>query len=167
MDIDLEKLKDGLQVERQQLAERLNEIDNKLASIETVLDLWKEQHTEPNKLQIPLLNINQTSNNFKDLTFKKSVNIILKENPSKWWAPKDIFENLIRGGFQSNSKNFKNTARTMLMFMRKKGEVRTTKTGRGYFLYAYKEKDSVPHMAETESNVDNGGLGERSKPTVL
>lgn len=166
MDIDLEKLKDGLQVERQQLAERLNEIDNKLASIETVLDLLKEQHTETNKSQRLLLNINQISTNFKDLTFKKAVNAMLKENPSKWWAPKDIFENLIKGGFQSNSKDFKNTARTQLMFMRKKEEVRTTETKRGY-LYAYKELDSVPHMAETESNVDNGGLPESVKGTDL
>lgn len=150
MDDKLIELKERLQIDRQQLAERLNEIDNKLASIETVLSLLKEQNHQPDKSQIPLLNIQPDSDRLSGLPFKKAVNILLRDNKSKWWVPKDIFETLIREGFKSNSKNFKNTARTMLMFMRKKGEVNTMKTKRGY-MYSYKEKDSVSHMAETES----------------
>ena len=159
-------LKDRLQIERQQLAEKLNEIDNNLTSIDTVLGLLKEQHPQISTAKTNAQNITQESDRFKDLPFKKAVILLVKNNPLKSWTPKDIFEGLLKGGFKSNSKNFKNTARTMLMHMRKGNEIESTKTDRG-FLYMYKEKGSVPHMAGTEPNSDNGGLGERSKPTDL
>ena len=76
------------------------------------------------------------------------------------------FDTLLKEGFKSNSKDFNNTARNMLMSMRKNGEVDIMKVSRGY-MYKYKEEGSVPHMDETEPNSDNGGLGERSKPTDL
>lgn len=166
MATELSQLREKLQTRRQQLAERLNEVDNQLSSIETVLDLLKQQEHQGDKSQLPLLNINPVSDRLSGLPFRKSVNIILKDNPSKWWKPKDIFNTLLKEGFKSNSKDFSNTARNMLMNMRKNGEVDITKAGRGY-MYKYKEKGSVPHMAETEPNSDNGGLGERSKPADL
>lgn len=158
MNAELIELRDGLQLERQQLAERLNEIDNKLTSIDTVLNLLKEQHTQSDKAQMPLLNINQISDRFSGLPFKKAVNLLLKDDPGKMWTPKDIFEGLLKEGFESNSKDFRNTARTMLMHMRKKGEIKSVKTERSY-LYSYKEKDSDPHMAGSES-MSRGGMPE-------
>ena len=151
MDTKLSELRERLQTERQQLAERLNEVDNKLSSIETVLDLLKEQDHQADKSQLPLLDINPVSDRLSGLPFKKSVNIILKDNPSKWWKPKDIFDTMLKEGFETNSKDFSNTARNMLMGMRKNGEVDITKARRGY-MYKYKEKDSAPHMDEAEPN---------------
>lgn len=159
-------LKDRLQIERQQLAEKLNEIDNNLTSIDTVLDLLKERHLPISTVKTTPLNITQESDRFNDLPFKKAVSLLVKDNPLKSWTPKDIFEGLLKGGFESNSKNFKNTARTMLMHMRKRNEIKAIKTDRG-FLYMYKEKGSVPHIAETEPNDETGELGERSKSTDL
>ena len=112
--------------------------------------MLKEQDHQGDKSQLPLLDINPVSDKLRDLPFKKSVNIILKDNSSKWWKPKEIFETMLKEGFQSNSKDFNNTARNMLMHMRKNQEVEITKAKRGY-MYKYKEKDSVPHMDETES----------------
>ena len=167
MNTELSELREKLQTERQQLAGRLNEVDNQLSSIETVLDLLKQQKHQGDKSQLPLLDIKPpVSDRLSGLPFKKSVKIILKDNPSKWWKPKEIFETMLKEGFQSNSKDFNNTARNMLMHMRKDQEVEVTKVRRGY-LYKYKEEGSVPHMDETEPNSNNGGLGERSKPTDL
>lgn len=166
MSDELMEMRDQFQVERKQVVERLTEIDNKLSSINTVLDLLKEQHAQSDKSQIPLFNIKQISDKFRGLPFKKSVILLLKDDPEKTWTPKDIFEGLLKEGFESNSKNFRNTARTMLMHMRKKGEIKSIKTERSY-LYSYKEKDPAPNMSEAGSNVENGGFGERSKPTDL
>ena len=168
MNDELTDLETQLQAERQQIVESLTAIDNKLSSINTVLDLLKEQHIQPDKKQIPLFNGKQISNRFSGLPFKKSVILLLKDEPKKTWTPKDIFEGLLKEGFKSNSKNFKNTARTMLMHMRKKGEVKSIKAERS-FLYSYKEKEinSAPHTAEAEFIDDVGGLGERSKPADL
>ena len=152
MDTKLLDLKDKLQVERQQLAEKLSEINNKLASIDTVLDLLKEQDVQTDESQLPLINIEQVSDRFSGLGFKKAVNILFKDYPEKWWAPKDIILGMLKEGFESDSKKFENTARTMLGHMRKKGEVDAIKRERGQgYLYKYKEKDSGPHMAEPES----------------
>lgn len=164
MNNELTNLKDQLQVERNQVVERLTEIDNKLASINTVLDLLKEQHAQLDKNQSPLFKIKQISDRFSGLPFKKSVILLLKDEPGKTWTPKDIVESLLKEGFKSNSKNFRNTARTMLMHMRKKGEVTSIKTKRSH-LYSYKEKDSAPQIAEAESIVNNGGLPESVKET--
>lgn len=166
MNDELIDLKIQLQAERNQIIESLTEIDNKLSSINTVLDLLKEQHPQTDKKQMPLFNVKQISDRFSGLPFKKSVILLLKDEPKKTWTPKDIFEGLLKEGFESNSKNFKNTARTMLMHMRKKEEIKSIKTDRS-FLYSYKEIDSAQHKAETESIDDAGGLGERSKPTDL
>ena len=159
-------LRDRLQVERKEVVIRLTKIDDKLSSINTVLELLKEQHDQAGKTQMPLLNIQQVSDKFKGLPFKKSVHLLLEGDPGKMWTPKEIFEGLLKEGFESGSKNFRNTARTMLMHMRKKGEVTAVKTERSY-LYSCRKKDSGPHMAEPESSENHGELGERPKPTVL
>ena len=155
MDTELSGLRERLQTERQQLAERLSEVDNQLSSIQTVLDLLKQQKNQGNTSQLPLLNINTVSDRLSGLPFKKSVKIILKDNLSKWWKPKDIFDTLLKEGFKSNSKDFNNTARNMLMNMRKNREVDIMKVSRGY-MYKYKEEGSVPHMDETEP-IDEAG----------
>ena len=159
MNNELMDLRDRLQFERKEVVEKLTKIDNKLSSINTVLELLKEQHGQTDKAQMPLLNIHQISDRLKGLPFKKSVHLLLEGDPEKTWTPKEIFEGLLKEGFESNSKNFKNTARTMLMFMRKKGEVAAIKTERSY-LYSCKKKDSVPHMDETEPLGRNGGVAE-------
>ncbi|MCK4820173.1 hypothetical protein KA005_30690 [bacterium] len=144
MNTELMGLKDGLQVERQQLAERLNEIDNKLASIDTVLDLLKKQHAQSNKAQMPLLDLNRIPGRFSGMPFKKSVILLLKDDQEKTRTPKEIVKGLLKEGFESKSKNFNNTARTMLMYLRKKGEIKSIKTERSY-LYSYKKPDPVIH----------------------
>ncbi len=166
MNIELNELREKLHAERQQLTERLNETDKQLASIDTVLDLLKSQTSQADKSQLPLLNVRPISYRLSGVSFKNAVDTILKDDPSKWWKPKEIFDTMLKEGFETNSKDFNNVARNMLMHMRKRGEVDITKARRGY-MYKYKEKDSVSHMAETESNVENGGLGERLKPTDL
>ncbi len=166
MNDELMKLREQLQVKRKQVVKSLTEIDNKLASIDTVIGLLKEQHPPPNKSQIQPFNTKTISGRLKGLPFKKSVILLLKDDPEKIWSPKDIFEGLLREGYESNSKNFRNTARTMLMHMRKKEEIKSIKTEKSY-LYSYNAKDSAPNMIETESSDATGELGERSKPTDL
>jgi len=167
MDTQLTELRDKLQHERQQLVERLNEIDTQLASVKTVIDLLKTKTSQSDKSQLSFLNIAPVSEKLRGLTFKDAVNTILKENPPKWWKPKDLFETLLKEGFETNSKNFNNVARNMLMQMRKRGEVDLARTDRGY-MYKYKEKGSVPHMDETESDrkEENGVRMIRFRPTT-
>lgn len=166
MNNELMDLRDRLQLERKEVVERLTKIDDKLSSINTVFELLKEQHGQADKAQLPLLNIQPVSDKFKGLPFKKSVHLLLESDPEKMWTPKEIFEGLLKEGFKSNSINFRNTARTMLMHMRKKGEVTAVKTERSY-LYSCKKKGSASHMDEAEPKVETGGLGERFKPAVL
>ena len=156
---ELIELRDRLLIDRQQLTERLNEVDHKLASIETVFDLLKAEQSQANKSQIPLLKIDQTSDRFVSLPFKIAVNLLLKDNPLKQWAPKDVVPALLKEGFETKSKNFKHTTRIMLGHMRRREEVNYRKAGQGY-LYSYKELGSVPHMDATEPNDETGELGE-------
>ncbi len=149
MKSELIELRDRLQIERQQLTGRLNDVAHKLASIETVFDLLKTEQSQANKSQISLLKIDQTSDRFASLPFKKAVNLLLKDDPLKEWAPKDVASALLKEGFETKSKDLKHTARIMLGHMRKGEEINYRKAGKGY-LYRYKEKGSVPHMAETE-----------------
>lgn len=142
MDMQLAELRDKLQHERQQLVERSNEIDTQLASVETVIGLLKQKTSPVDKSQLSFLNIAPVSEKLRGLTFRDAVNAILKENPPKWWKPRDLFETLLTEGFETSSKNFSNVARNMLMQMRKRGEVDVANTDRGY-MYRYKEKDSV------------------------
>ena len=151
MNIELNDLREKLQDERQQLTEKLNELDNQLASIDTVFNLLKSKISQADKLQLPLLDISPTSDKLSGLSFKKAVDTILKDNPSKWWKPKEIFDTMLKEGFETRSTDFNNVARNMLMHMRRKGQVDITKARRGY-MYKYKEKDSAPHMDEAESN---------------
>lgn len=166
MSAELEELKNTLQIERQQLAERLNVIDDKLSKINAVWEMLKEKHIKVDTSQMPLLNIEPVSDRLSGLPFNKAVDTILKDNPERWWSPKEIFERLLQEGYKSDASDFTNTARNMLSLMRKKGKINVTKTKRG-FLHSYKVEDSVPHMVETESNVDNGELPEQVKGTDL
>ncbi len=155
MNSELEELINALQRDRQQLAERLNEIDLKLKSIDTVREMLKEKQAQLDDSQIPLLNknnANQNSDRLKGLPFNKAVDTILKDNPEKWWSPKEIFDRLLQEGYESGARDFTNTARNMLSLMRAKGKVNATKTKSGY-MHSYKAEDSVPHMVETESIV--------------
>ena len=160
MNIELNELREKLHAERQQLTEKLNKLDNQLASIDTVLDLLKSKTSQADELQLPLLNIGPISDRLTGLSFKKAVDTILKDDPLKWWRPKEIFNTMLKEGFETTSKDFNNVARNMLMHMRRKGEVDITEAGRGY-MYKYKEKGSVPHMDETEPNDETGDVPER------
>lgn len=160
MNTELIDLRDRLQVERKEVVERLTEIDDQLSSINTVLGLLKEQHTKVDKAQIPLLKIEQISDRFAGLTFRKSVKLLLKDDPEKTWSPKEISEALLKEGFETTSKNFRNVSRTMLKHMRDANEFTAIETRRGY-LYSYKKEGSASHMDEAEPNNNDGGLGER------
>ncbi len=152
MSTELNELQERLQTERQQLAERLNEVDNQLTSIDTVFNLLKKEKSQFTDSQIPLLEIKPTSVRLSEMSFKGAVNTLLKDDPLKWWKPKELFYTMLKEGFKSNSKDFNNVARNMLMHMRKKVEVNTTKAKRGY-MYSYLKRDPVPHMAETGSKL--------------
>ena len=54
MNNELMDLRDRLQVERKEVVIRLTKIDDKLSSINTVLELLKEQHDQAGKTQMPL-----------------------------------------------------------------------------------------------------------------
>ncbi len=133
------ELKDRLQLERKKIVDRLSEIDENLTSINNVLDLLQTQQETTNKSQKSLITIPKESGRFTNMPFKKAVKLLLKSDPEKTWAPKDIFTGLLNEGFQSESKNFKNTARTMLLNMRTHGELRYIETPKGY-LYSYKDE---------------------------
>lgn len=165
MKSELTELRDRLQQERQEIATRLKEIDGDLASIERVFSLVQKQPPKDNRSQQRFIRLTPDSTRFTDFTFNNAVLELFQENPSKFWAPKEIVSALLKEGFTSGSKDFAATARTMLGIMRKKNKISATKIKSGW-LYGPK-KDSTPHMAEVESNVDTGGLGERSKPVVL
>ena len=163
---DVMELKEQLQVERKQVVERLTKIDNELSAINTVIGLLKEQGAQLDKPQIRPPSNTKISDRFRGLRFKKAVNLLLQDDTEKTSTPKDIFQGLLNEGFESNSKDFRNTARTMLMNMRKKEEIKAIQTEGGY-LYSYKDKGSAPRKDETEPNAVTGELGERSKPTDL
>ncbi|MCK4822002.1 hypothetical protein KA005_39935 [bacterium] len=164
---ELTELKERLQVERQAIASRLKQIDDDLASIERVFNLVDRQKPQVNTSQLTLIEPEQRSKKFANMTFRDSIKIIFDENPGKFWAPKEIVKALLKEGFQTKSKDFGATVRTMLLLLRQKNQINATKTATGWLYGPTEEKGSVPHMDETEPNSDNGGLGERSKPTDL
>ena len=164
---ELNKLKDRLQVERQKIASRLKQIDDDLASIERVFSLVDKQKPQVNISQLTLMEPEQESKKFANMTFRDSIQVLFNENPGKFWAPKEIVKALLKEGFQTKSKDFGATVRTMLLLLRRKNQINATKTATGWLYGSTEEKGSVPHMDETEPNSDNGGLGERSKPTDL
>lgn len=129
---ELKELKDRLQVERQEIANRLKQIDDDLASIERVYSLVDKRKPHVNISQLTLMEPEQESKRFANMTFEDSIKIIFNENPNKFWAPKEICKALLKEGFKTKSKDFGATVRTMLLFLRRKNKINATKTKTGW-----------------------------------
>ena len=155
MGAELIELRERLEAEKKKVTDRLNEIDDILSSIDTVVKVLSSESESRDSAQLPLLDIGPKSGRLTGLSFKEAVSSILKEQPSKWWTPKEIFDTLLKEGFETKSKNFNNVARNMLMTMRRKEEVIVTKSGakRGY-MYKYKDPNK---------NINNGGYDNRKE----
>lgn len=166
MKAGLLELKKTLQADRVKLTDKLKTIDDNIASIDKVLSLVDVQKSKPDDKQLTLLPqiINQktnqpTSERFKNITFYKAVNLLFNENPGKAWKPAEITTALLEEGFTTNSKNFNNTVRTLLLNMRKGERINATRTKEGW-LYGDIKKGSVSLTGETEPLNKIGGLPE-------
>lgn len=136
------KLRDKFQLERKDILDRLQYIDGNLESIDRVLSLVDGQTAKQDPRQIALIKTKveePVSERFKDLTFFKSIEILFKENPEKMWKPVEIANAVLKEGYTTNSKNFKNTVRTLLMNLRKDGRIHATRT-KGGWLYGVKKE---------------------------
>ncbi len=132
MSDQLLQMQDRLQEERQKLARRLKQIDDDLVSLVRVINLMHSQRTESTQSQLDLIKGKTSSNRFAKLTFRESVSQMLYENPGKFWVPKEIASELLRGGFKTRAKKFGPTVRTMLHGMRVDGSISATETETGW-----------------------------------
>ena len=161
MENELKNLRDRLQKNRKRLIDKLQEVDDNLESINKVVNLLDDEKVAPNDRQRKLFEEPNSapSIKFKDLTFFESLTILFDENPGKHWKPGEIAEAVLKEGFSTKSKKFKNTVRTLLGNLRKADKVNATSTKSGW-LYSSIKKDSVSHVNETESLNDVGGVSE-------
>jgi len=162
---ELIELKERLQLERTELTDRLQEIDANLGSINRVLSLVDGQKANKVDKQMPLIKTNTeqpVSLRFKNLTFHKSIKILFDENPGKLWKPAELADAVLQEGFKTNSINFKNTVRTLLMNLRKANKINATKLKSGW-LYGATKKDHFSYTDETESLNRDGKSNEASE----
>lgn|GEM_PF-5464229 len=153
----LQKLR---QEERQEIARRLKEIDEDLASIERVLVLAERQERESNQSQLSLIKRPRRtkSNKFVNVTFREAVKQLFADDPGRFWTPKEIKEGVLSHGYPTKSKNFGATVRSQLQKMREDEVVSATKTN-DVWLYSAKEKGSTTDNGEEPNH---GDVGERS-----
>lgn len=143
------EMKEKLQLERQELLNKLQEIDDDLTSINRVMDLVGKKAVVEVDKQLKLIEPEPEttiSGRFSNCTFRQAIAIIFNENPGKHWKPGEIADVLMEGDFPTKSKKFKNTVRTLLSNFRKNGDIVATETKGGWLYNAMKEKDSVLHV---------------------
>ena len=148
------QMRDRLQEERQELARRLKEIDDNLASVEKVISLVASQGATSVQLQLDPIRREKDTDRFANLTFKESVLQILNEKPDKFWAPREIASELLNNGFTTKAKKFGPTARTMLHVMRESGVVNATKTKTGWLYGPLREKKERLYSSTGEELIE-------------
>lgn len=159
-------LRDRLQLERQELLDQLQNVDDNLGSINKVIDLLESEKVASNDKQLKLIKepITASSTRFMNLTFFESIKILFEENPGKHWRPGELADAVLKEGFSTKSKKFKNTVRTLLGNMRKDGRINALRT-KGGWLYSGIKKDTVSHVDKRESLNREDESNEGSEPS--
>ena len=140
---NLHELHDELKNEQQYLEDRLNEIQEELASVKQVLRLIEKIKGKKDERKASLLP-NKDINEYAEMTFKEAFLKHLEKHPEKKWVPKEVTKALPDRGFKTKSKNFGNIVRAMLLKFRNEGIVNAEKIKVGKLeTWRYWHKSSV------------------------
>lgn len=140
---ELSRLYDEMMAEKQQLEERLKEIEKEANSILVVLNIVKKRkHTEDVR-QMSFIPEEKT-NEYADMTFEDAALDLLSKHPARKWEPKEIASALLNGGYVTKAKRFGSNTRTMLQKFKDRGIVKAEKIKKGnlhVWIYQHKEED--------------------------
>lgn len=151
------------------LEKELADIKHKRDVLQEALEMLNEGAISSGKT-FPINNITVKSNKYYNMTWPQALLLALTDKEEM--TGDQLLKELLENGFQSNSKSIKSDIYGRLGTLGKRGKIVVTKEGKQLTRYKIKQdesenKGSVPHMAGTEPDVVNGGLGERLKPADL
>lgn len=150
----LNELYDELINEKNSLQKRLEEIEDELVSVSTVLDLIKKREHKEDHRQLTLIQ-DEESNEYADSTFKEAVLDLFKKHPEKWWKPKEITKTILKKGFKTKSKNFGNIVRAQLPGFREEELIEGEKVTIGkQEMWRYRHK---PRLIKRRRTIFNSG----------
>ncbi len=112
----------------------------------------------------PITDITVKNNKYYNMTWPQALLLALTDKGEM--TRDQLLKELSENGFRSNSKSIKSDIYGRLKTLENRGEIIAIKEGKELKRYKIKQnenKDSVPHMDETESNGDTGDVPERFK----
>lgn len=135
--IDLELLAQKYEAQANDLQGKLNEVKKRYTIVSEALELLrKDGDIDQNKLFQPVI-----SEKFKDMSMPSAIKNIIESNPNRKASAEEIHSELIKHGFQSNSKDIKRDVYIRLYRLRKSGKLlfRSEKGIRKYYLAKTKD----------------------------
>lgn len=139
--IDLNQLIKKYKTRIESLQREIDETKNKMTIAYNALKLLEQEglRIEKDLFEMPVYIIKESlSEKYKNYGMRDAIKDILKEHPGKFLSGEEIYDDLIKNGFKSKSKNIKRDVYIQLYRMEKDGKI-ISKKEEGRKKYTLKE----------------------------